>query len=120
MAELALNEGMYNQVCFHCQQAAEKLIKGLLTDMGKAPPKSHRIADLLEQAGIPDTSAVGASSLLLDRFYLAARYPDALPPFGEHVLPTEEDARKAIEAVRVLREWLRARGPAEESPIGDW
>lgn len=111
MAELALREKLYNQVCFHCQQAAEKLIKGLLAEMGKAPPKSHRIADLLAQAAIPSTSAVGTSSILLDRFYLATRYPDALPPFGEHVLPTEEDARKALEAVCALQEWVRARQP---------
>ena len=28
MAELALDEGIYNQVCFHSQQCVEKAIKG--------------------------------------------------------------------------------------------
>ncbi|MCX7017993.1 MAG: HEPN domain-containing protein [Candidatus Sumerlaeota bacterium] len=29
MAELALNEGIYNQVCFHSQQYVEKCLKAL-------------------------------------------------------------------------------------------
>jgi HEPN domain-containing protein len=30
MAELVLEEGIYNQVCFHSQQRVEKAIKGWL------------------------------------------------------------------------------------------
>ena len=30
MARLAIREGLYNQVCFHAQQAVEKMLKGLL------------------------------------------------------------------------------------------
>jgi HEPN domain-containing protein len=47
MAELAMTEGLYNQVCFHSQQCAEKAIKGLLVHQGKVPPRTHRFADLL-------------------------------------------------------------------------
>jgi HEPN domain-containing protein len=35
MAELALREGIYNQVCFHSQQCVEKCLKGLLADLGR-------------------------------------------------------------------------------------
>ena len=47
MAELALGEALYNQVCFHCQQCAEKAVKGLLVHQGFAPPRTHRLGDLL-------------------------------------------------------------------------
>jgi|GEM_PF-4837186 len=40
MAELAVTEGLYNQVCFHSQQCAEKAVKGLLAHQGKLPPRT--------------------------------------------------------------------------------
>lgn len=41
MAEFALEVNIYNQVCFHSQQCAEKAIKGLLLLQGKTPPRTH-------------------------------------------------------------------------------
>lgn len=35
MAQMAMEEGLYNQVCFHAQQCAEKAIKGLLAHQRK-------------------------------------------------------------------------------------
>jgi len=49
MAELAMNESIYNQVCFHSLQCVEKCIKGLMTDLGKTTPRTHSIVDLLGQ-----------------------------------------------------------------------
>lgn len=40
MAELVMAEGLYNQVCFHCQQCAEKAVKGLLAYQGQTPPRN--------------------------------------------------------------------------------
>lgn len=67
VAELALPEGIYNQVCFHEQQCAEKAIKGLLTLHGVAPPRTHRITDLL---ALVENDPFGAEVRLLDRFYI--------------------------------------------------
>jgi len=36
----------YDAVCFHAQQAIEKLMKGLLIQLGTAPPKLHDLAHL--------------------------------------------------------------------------
>lgn len=36
-------------VCFHCQQAAEKHLKGLLTWHGTPPTRTHDLGDLLWQ-----------------------------------------------------------------------
>lgn len=41
VAELALEEEIFNQVCFHCQQSAEKSLKRLLVRQGKTPPRTH-------------------------------------------------------------------------------
>jgi len=96
MAELALGEALYNQVCFHCQQCAEKAVKGLLVHQGFAPPRTHRLGDLLR---LLDPNPLGAMDLavqLLDRFYIPTRYPDALPGMLPEGLPDAEDAQEAL------------------------
>jgi HEPN domain-containing protein len=47
MAELALEEKIYNQVCFHSQQCIEKTVKGFINYKGKIHPQTHKLADLL-------------------------------------------------------------------------
>ena len=36
----------YDDVCFHCQQCAEKLMKAVLTERGSPFPKTHDLEDL--------------------------------------------------------------------------
>src|SRR6266404_6219706 len=43
----AASEPFPDQVCFHCQQSAEKFMKALLEELGQAIPKSHDLEDLL-------------------------------------------------------------------------
>ncbi len=77
MAELALQEGIYNQVCFHSQQSAEKAVKGLLLFQGKTPPRTHLLGDLLTLlVSNPFTNSLEIQ--LLDRFYIPTRYPACL------------------------------------------
>jgi HEPN domain-containing protein len=35
IAELAMNEGLYNQVCFHSEQCVEKVLKAWFAKEGK-------------------------------------------------------------------------------------
>ena len=100
MAELAMTEGLYNQVCFHSQQCAEKAVKGLLAHQGKLPPRTHRLADLLE---LLDPDPFGEEKFeiqLLDRFYIPTRYPDALPGSLPEGLPDAQDAHEALTTAR--------------------
>ena len=52
-------------VCFHCQQAAEKLLKGLLLSLGAQPLRTHDLLALLEEArrltSIPVPDAVASA-----------------------------------------------------------
>jgi len=97
MAELALPDGIYNQVCFHAQQCAEKAIKGLLAFQGVAPPRTHRIADLLS---LVKNDLFDVEVQLLDRFYIPTRYPDALPGMLPEGLPERQDAEHALDTAR--------------------
>ena len=38
---------VHDAVCFHCQQCAEKYLKGLMEELGLAIPKTHFLAGLL-------------------------------------------------------------------------
>jgi len=82
MAQLAYDEGIWNQVCFHAQQSVEKTLKATLAHSGSAIPQVHRLTDLLGRLDpTTNTALAPLSSDLrsLDRFYIPTRYPDALP-----------------------------------------
>ncbi|MEJ2302597.1 MAG: HEPN domain-containing protein [Anaerolineales bacterium] len=97
MAELALQDGINNQVCFHAQQGVEKAIKGLLAFQGIAPPRTHRIADLVS---LVKNSPFDVEVQLLDRFYIPTRYPDALPGVLPEGLPERLDAEQSLNTAR--------------------
>jgi HEPN domain-containing protein len=46
-ARILQQEGLYEEVAFHAQQAAEKALKALLIANGVRPPKTHSIEQLL-------------------------------------------------------------------------
>jgi len=107
MAELALEEGIYNQVCFHSQQCVEKAIKGWLEQQGQAPPRTHRMADLLALLPPELLNDLSDALGLLDRFYIPTRYPDALPGMLPDGLPGARDAREALGMAQQTLERIR-------------
>lgn len=107
MAKLALAEGIYNQVCFHAQQCAEKSLKVLSAEQGEVPPKTHKLIDLLLSIRNPQIAALRRVLQLLDRFYMTTRYPDALPGTLLEGLPTEADAQSALQTAQQVIEVVR-------------
>lgn len=106
MAELALKAKLYNQVCFHCQQGAEKLLKAFLLKKKGKFPKIHSLTELLILASGVDKNLMRLKNdcLYLDQFYVPTRYPDA--PLGNlpEGAPNEQDAKKAMNIVRKIDE----------------
>ncbi len=100
MAELAMKEGLYCQVCFHAQQCVEKCIKGLIANLNKPVPRTHSIVDLLGLLPFEFLSDMREPLTQLDIFYIPTRYPDALPGSLPEGLPEEEDAREALDTAR--------------------
>jgi HEPN domain-containing protein len=100
MAELALSDGLFNQVCFHAQQCVEKSIKAYLDRHGQTPPRTHRMADLLRLLPSHLLSGLRPDLLLLDRFYIPTRYPDALPGMLPLGMPGQSEAQEALELAR--------------------
>ena len=47
VAKWALQEGIYNQVCFHAQQGTEKALKGFLRSHNQNIPKNRSLLEIL-------------------------------------------------------------------------
>ena len=79
-AEVA-ESGRHALACFLCQQSAEKAISGYLFARGAEHIWGHALADLCEDAKAIDPSfdVIKTVAMLLDKHYLATRYPSALP-----------------------------------------
>jgi HEPN domain-containing protein len=102
VAEIVLDEGIYNQACFHAQQCVEKALKGVLARRGLPTPRTHSITDLLsllpaEYVPSPRDDLGG-----LDDYYIPTRYPDALPGTLLDGLPGRSEAEEAIALAAAL------------------
>jgi HEPN domain-containing protein len=68
---------VHDGVCFHCQQCAEKYLKGLLEELGLLVPKTHDL-DLLLTALTPHHPTMRSlrrGLLFLTDFAVDTRYP---------------------------------------------
>ena len=92
-------------VCFHCQQAAEKYLKGFLTWHTVAVPYTHDLAEILVQCSALDPRLASLQSLAvhLTDYAVDVRYP-GLP----HSEPSDPEARAALDAAREIRYAVRA------------
>ena len=110
-AEVLMRENIFNEVCFHAQQCAEKAIKSFLVFKGKPVPKTHRLVDLLEDAVKlePTLESFHESCLILDQYYIPARYPDAVIGSKPSGLLLRSEAQEALEAARSIFESIRSR-----------
>jgi HEPN domain-containing protein len=63
--------------CFHCQQCAEKALKGYLHYKGIDPPRIHNLTELGQLCGDQDASFAPLVSICasLTPFGVASRYP---------------------------------------------
>ncbi len=86
-----------NTVCFHCQQAAEKYLKGFLQENMVRFTKTHDLLALLDLARTkaPQLGLLLDDFKLLNRYAVAHRYP------GSDADPKE--AKGAVAAARRIR-----------------
>ncbi len=68
---------VHDGVCFHCQQCAEKYLKGMMEELGLPVPKTH-VVDLLLTAlepHHPTLRSLRRGLLFLSVFAVDTRYP---------------------------------------------
>ena len=100
-AEGADNLRIREIVGFHCQQAAEKYLKALLTRCQIEFPRTHDIKLLLELAGDPVADSLPGAKWLTP-FGVAIRYPGD----AAEMLPGDE--AKAIEIASQVKDAVLA------------
>jgi HEPN domain-containing protein len=100
----------WDTVCFHAQQAAEKLLKGFLVFHGQTPPRIHDLIALLAACARidPGLATLEADCAKLTDFAILARYPTGVAE------PEAEDGHAAVAAARRIRATLLTGLPAAD------
>ena len=93
---------VYEDLCYDCEQAAEKALKGLLILNGIVPPQTHSLAllvEMLEKHGmkIPDEIK---SAISLTHYAVATRYPGSYEPVNER------EYKKALNGAETVFLWV--------------
>jgi HEPN domain-containing protein len=93
---------VWNSVCFHTQQCAEKYLKARLQEAGLHIPRTHDLEVLLDQVAAvePLWTAFKPAAQNLTDFAVAFRYP------GDNA--TKADARQALKDCKAIRREIRA------------
>jgi HEPN domain-containing protein len=104
-AEYLFEKRLFRMVCYHSQQAVEKVLKSLLSEHEVDVPRVHNLLDLNNaikrlgyESGLTDEEVIFLNSIY------RARYPSdlGLIPSGD---PTELDAQKALIVAKTIVSW---------------
>lgn len=99
-AEKNARAGDFEVSCFLFQQAAEKVLKAFLVLKGRREIFGHSTHSLRQACEALDVrfGALKSSCLELDPYYLATRYPFALPGGAPYEYFTLEHCQRAADA----------------------
>ena len=91
----------WDTVVFHAHQAIEKFLKGLLVANGAIPQRSHDLVELLQACTqfAPAVLSFEQDCRLLNRLYVACRYPEANTPQEAEALNSFQVAIRLKEVV---------------------
>lgn len=103
-AILSIERVPYDTACFHCQQLAEKYLKGFLAWHAAPFERTHDLERLVGQcSGInPVLAGLLDSAGWLTQYAVRIRYPD----FPEE--PTPAESLQAVDAALMIRKEVRA------------
>jgi len=98
VARLALREGHAAHACFLSQQCIEKALKAYLLAKTGLYPRTHKLVDLLTECQRIDPAFAQflKHCLIVDQYYIPARYPDGVPGSLPGGLPGSVEANEAI------------------------
>jgi HEPN domain-containing protein len=105
---MAIEDGCpFDTVCFHCQQAAEKYLKGLLTYLGIQAPRTHDLKALAALTPLEQRFPIPVEDLAqLNPYAVDLRYAD------DWREPQLNDAKRALALALQVRTVVRELMPA--------
>lgn len=97
----SLEHGHFAQTCFIAQQVAEKALKAIAYARGFASARGHSAFEIALDLGV--NGELQRACQVLDQYYIATRYPDAMPSGNPSLYYSREQANDAMQkAERVL------------------
>jgi len=116
-ADFMLKSGRWFYTLFMCQQAIEKLTKGLyILYIDDNVPRLHDINSILDRfrEKVPEQLSEERAKLFdtLSQFYLRSRYPDYTSALAS--LTTQETAQAIYEKSKEAFQWLLTMKPRNE------
>jgi HEPN domain-containing protein len=89
-------------ICFHCQQSAEKSLKGLLVTEGIRPPKIHDLRELYNLCApvMANIAVILAQCNALNKFSVGPRYPSQIEL-------TEQDMKEALANAQAILQFAK-------------
>lgn len=106
-AKRLLGSGGYaDTICFLCQQAVEKYLKGYLVFKKVKPRAIHALEDLANECAELDISFfnIADECLFLSGYYIETRYPPLVS-----IEYTKKEALKAVEAAKDILKLIASR-----------
>ena len=99
-------------ICFHCQQSAEKCLKGILVLQKITPPKIHNLEELyiLCEPFVPNIYNIKIKCNILNKYSVMPRYP-------REMMITEADVQEALTCAKDVLEFLKPLFPAVENNL---
>jgi len=110
----ALAPPLLDAAIYHCQQAAEKTIKGWLQFQDDAFAKTHDIEDLVSQAARqhPDFSQLTQAAEVLTPYVSAFRYPGG----SYDPMPSRKEFDEALQHAQTIFTFVLKQLPPEAHP----
>ena len=109
-----LPDGHLDAGIYHCQQAAEKTLKGFLVFHGKPVERIHDLGKILERAILVNSGfrSFEDAADTLTPYSVAYRYPDELAMLE----PTREEFDEALQHAQAIYEFVITLLPTEARP----
>ncbi len=99
-AKVLFDAGLTDPACYHCQQSAEKHLKGIIEEHGQAIPRTHDLLTLIDiilpHVSIPDF--IRDAAAMLNVYAIEIRYPGTDAGL--------EDAKDAIAKAEMVEHWV--------------
>ncbi len=104
-AAVEVEDPLWDQCCFHAQQAAEKALKALLVSMDQDVPRTHDLVFVVEKIAelLPEASELMEDAAAMSQYGVAPRYPSFLTS------ETEEEADETRRRAVGIYDWAVSR-----------
>ena len=117
-AEMAAAAGRHALACFMCHQSAHKAVAAYLYSKGAESVWGDSLADLCQDAMVLDPSFdfIRSVAILLDKHFLGARFPSAIPGGVPAEAYEAIDSERALEVANDVQAFVKERFARCDSP----